>query len=125
MQRGIFKHAFLCFAVLVPAAVAAQVKATAYEVNLTWQAPANSTDPVAGYNAYRALSGSANYQQINTSEIVSTAYADTNAQSDQTYDYFVESVDASGVTSEPSNMASVSVPSLPPTVGQPTVKSTP
>ena len=31
---------------------AAQVKAIAYEVT-TWQAPANSTDPVAGYNAYR------------------------------------------------------------------------
>ena len=39
-----------------------------------------------------------------------TAYTDTGVQAGQTYDYIVESVDASGVTSAPSNMAAVAMP---------------
>jgi hypothetical protein len=82
------------------------------EVNLTWSAPSSSPDPVAGYNVYRAPSGSASYQQLNPS-IVSTSqttYVDTNVQANQAYDYIVESVDALGVASAPSNMASVTIP---------------
>lgn len=79
-------------------------------VSLTWAAPSNSIDPVAGYNIYRASSGSASYQQVNSSAIVGTAYTDTSAQAGQTYDYMVESVDASGVASVPSNMAGITMP---------------
>ena len=82
----------------------------AYEVNLTWDAPTSSPDPVAGYNVYRAPSGSTNYQQINSATVTQTAYADTTVVNSQTYDYIVESVDASEVTSAPSNMAAVPVP---------------
>jgi hypothetical protein len=85
-------------------------EASAYEVNLTWDAPASSPDPVASYNVYRAPSGSTSYQQINTSTVKQTAYTDTSVQNGQTYDYIVESVDASGDTSVPSNMAAVAIP---------------
>jgi hypothetical protein len=84
----------------------------AYEVNLTWDAPVSSPDPVAGYNVYRAPAGNTSYQQINQNVIPAstTDYVDTAVQNGQTYDYIVESVDASGTTSAPSNMASVPVP---------------
>lgn len=80
------------------------------EVNLTWDAPTSSPDPVAGYNVYRALSGSYSYQQINPSIVTQTSYVDLTVGAGQTYDYIVESVDASGVTSAPSNMASATLP---------------
>jgi fibronectin type 3 domain-containing protein len=84
----------------------------AYQVNLAWNAPTSSTDPVAGYNVYRAPSGSTSYQQINTSELSqsTTTYVDSSVLNGQTYDYIVESVDASGETSAPSNMAAVPIP---------------
>jgi Abnormal spindle-like microcephaly-assoc'd, ASPM-SPD-2-Hydin len=85
-------------------------ESTAYEVNLSWNAPSSSTDPVAGYNVYRAPSGSTSYQQINTSMLTQTEYTDTSVQDGQTYDYIVESVDDSGATSAPSNMASLTIP---------------
>ena len=82
----------------------------AMEVNLTWVPPSSSPDPVAGYNVYRAPSGSTSYQQLNSSVVTQTTYVDLNVGSGQTYDYIVESVDASGVTSAPSNMAGVTLP---------------
>ena len=80
------------------------------QVSLTWDAPTTSTDPVAGYYVYRSPSGSSSYQQLNASAITQTSYDDTTAQAGQTYEYIVESVDASGVTSAPSNMAGVLIP---------------
>jgi centrosomal CEP192-like protein len=84
--------------------------AVPYEVNLTWDAPTSSTDPVAGYNVYRAPSGSTNYQQLNSATVTETTYVDTTVLNSETYDYIVESVDGSGVTSSPSNMAAIPVP---------------
>ena len=84
--------------------------ATAYQVNLNWDAPTSSPDPVAGYNVYRTLSGGTSYQQINPSELTQASYEDTSVQTGQIYDYIVESVDAEGNTSAPSNMASVTIP---------------
>ena len=86
---------------------------TAYEVQLNWDAPSSSTDPVNGYNVYRAPSGSTSYQQLNTSTLPlnPTSYTDNNNIEDgQTYDYIVESVDAEGNTSAPSNIASATIP---------------
>lgn len=82
---------------------------TTYQVNLTWSAPTNSTDAVAGYNVYRAT-GSGAYQLLNTSVLANTAYSDTNVQSGTAYNYYVESVDAQGNQSTPSNVFSVSLP---------------
>jgi len=84
--------------------------AASYQVNLTWDPPTSSPDPVAGYNVYRAPSGSSSYTQLNTAVMATTTFTDTNVTNGQTYDYIVESVDASGVTSTPSNMAAVPIP---------------
>jgi len=81
-----------------------------YQVNLSWEAPTSSPDPVAGYNIYRSPSGTSTYQQLNTAVVTQTTFVDTGVQDGQTYDYIVESVDASGIESAPSNTAAVPVP---------------
>jgi hypothetical protein len=88
--------------------------AVAYQVNLSWDAPSDSAAPaVVGYNIFRAPSGGSVYQQINTTEDDLTSYSDTTVASGTTYDYYVESVDSSGVASVPSTMTSVAVPAAP------------
>jgi fibronectin type 3 domain-containing protein len=84
--------------------------AASYEVNLTWTAPTNSTDPVASYNVYRSPSGGSSYQLLNSVAVTQTTYADTTVQAGQTYDYIVESADSSGDLSAPSNMAAATIP---------------
>jgi hypothetical protein len=85
------------------------VSATAYEVQLTWDAPASSADPVASYNVYRSASGGS-YQKVNTAVNAPTTYTDTTVQDGLTYDYEVTSVDASGVESTPSNVYTAAIP---------------
>ena len=84
--------------------------AASYQVILTWVPPTSSPDPVAGYNVYRAPSGGSTYTQLNSTVMTQTTYTDTNVTNGQTYDYIVESVDASGVQSVPSNTAVVPIP---------------
>jgi hypothetical protein len=86
------------------------VAAVASQVNLTWDAPTSSPDPVAGYNLYRSPSGASSYMPLNSAVVTQTTYVDSNVQDGQTYDYIVESVDASGNTSSPSNVAAVPIP---------------
>ena len=83
--------------------------AAGYEVQLSWAAPSNSTDPVAGYNVYRAASGGA-YQKLNSSAYQPIAYTDTSVQGGTTYTYEVMSVDASGNQSAPSNIYTATIP---------------
>lgn len=83
--------------------------AGSYQVGLTWDAPSNSADPVAGYNIYRATS-SGSYQLLNTSVNPPTSYTDNNVQSGATYKYEVMSVDAEGNESSPSNVYSATIP---------------
>lgn len=115
--------AVLLGAVLAPVVCRAQAPVSAIEVKLAWNAPASSQDPVAGYNAYRAPGGSSAYVLLNAAPLplTPTAYVDQNVQAAGTYDYIVESVDAQGVTSVPSNVAIVTVPSLPGAMAKPTV----
>jgi len=81
-----------------------------HEVDLIWNAPSASlADPVTGYHIYRALGGSSSYQLVSSSN-PEPAFADTTVQSGLAYDYIVKSVDASGMESTPSNMASVTIP---------------
>ena len=84
--------------------------AGSYAVDLSWEAPTNSTDPVAGYNVYRAPSGSSTYQLLNSSVDGQTTYVDSTVQSGHSYQYIVESVDDSGVESVPTSPITVTIP---------------
>ena len=81
-----------------------------HQVDLSWDAPESSPVQVVGYHVYRAPAGSSAYQLLNTSLAVETVYLDTTVQSGLSYNYFVTSVDGSGVESGPSNTVSVTIP---------------
>lgn len=81
-----------------------------HEVDLSWDAPSKSAEPVAGYHIYRSASGNAAYQLLNSSVDSQTTYMDTTVQSGLTYDYVVKSVGSSGTESSPSNTTSVTIP---------------
>jgi Abnormal spindle-like microcephaly-assoc'd, ASPM-SPD-2-Hydin len=85
-------------------------EATTYQVNLSWVAPSSPSDPIAGYNVYRAASGSSMYQILNSSVESVISYVDTTVQGGLTYDYYVESVDGSGVASAPSSIVAMLIP---------------
>ena len=92
-----------------PAVSASAIVWLGHQVDLSWYAPSSSTDPVAGYNVYRSSDSGTTYQLLNSS-IETTTYEDTAVTPTQTYEYYVESVDASGYTSDPSNTITVMVP---------------
>jgi hypothetical protein len=79
-------------------------------VQLSWEAPSSSSEPIAGYNIYRSPAGDSAYELLNSSVDVQTTFVDTTVQSGMTYEYIVESVDSDGVASAPSNVATVTVP---------------
>jgi hypothetical protein len=93
-----------------PVLVSLTGSGVSYQVNLSWSAPNSSSDPVAGYNVYRAAAGSTNYQQLNNSMVTQTAYSDSTILSGRSYDYIVASVDAAGFTSTASNTFSAIIP---------------
>jgi fibronectin type 3 domain-containing protein len=80
-----------------------------HEVDLNWNPPSGSSVTIAGYNVYRAPSGTTSYQLVAPSD-AQTTYTDTTVQSGQSYDYVVKTVDTAGVESAPSNITSVSIP---------------
>jgi hypothetical protein len=84
--------------------------ASSYAVDLSWDAPTSSPEPVAGYNVYRSPSGTSSYQLLNSAVDTQTAYVDSTVQTGQSYDYIVESVDASGVESAPTSPIAVTIP---------------
>jgi hypothetical protein len=81
-----------------------------YEVNLSWDAPASSSDPAVGYNVYRASSGSSSYSLINPSLDGSTNYTDTTVADGTSYTYYVVSVDSAGNQSAPSSAFTATIP---------------
>jgi hypothetical protein len=81
-----------------------------YRIDLAWDAPTDSTDPIVGYNVYRSPSGSSTYARLNSSIVTNTAYTDSTVVSGQTYDCMIKSVDAAGVESSPSNTTTISIP---------------
>lgn len=83
---------------------------TAYQVDLTWGAPGSSSDPVAGYNVYRSTGSNSTYQLLNASVVHTTTYNDSSVQNGVTYSYYVESVDAEGNQSGPSNVYTSAIP---------------
>jgi hypothetical protein len=84
--------------------------AASYTVDLSWDAPVDSAVPVAGYRIYRSPGGSSSYQLLNSSVDALTSYVDSTVQAGDSYDYEVESVDASGVASAPTSPIAVVVP---------------
>jgi hypothetical protein len=83
---------------------------SSHQVNLTWDAPNSSPEPVAGYHVYRSAGKNGSYQLLKNSVIAETTYADTSVQGGQNYEYVVKSVDASGVESSASNTFNVAIP---------------
>lgn len=81
-----------------------------YKVNLTWDAPTELSDPVVGYNVYRAIRGGSTYELLNSSLDATTTYTDATVQNSTSYTYYVESVDDKGNQSEPSNSFTLSIP---------------
>ena len=79
------------------------------KVQLSWAAPDSPTDIIIGYSIYRSANGTG-YQLLNSSIDENTSYLDSAAQSGSVYDYYVESVDAAGLSSPPSNSTTVTVP---------------
>lgn len=84
-------------------------QSAAYAVDLAWDAPVSSADPVAGYNVYRSAGGGS-FQILNASVNQPTTFVDSTVQNGVSYVYYVTSVDSSGVESVPSNSYTVSVP---------------
>jgi hypothetical protein len=83
--------------------------AVAHQVDLSWDAPASSPDPVAGYNIYRAT-GSGSFARINSSPDSAVDYVDSTVVSGITYSYQVTSADASGRESAPTSPITVTIP---------------
>jgi Cep192 domain 4 len=84
--------------------------AATYQVNLAWTAPTSSPDPVAGYDVYRAPSGTGSYQLLGSALSTLTTYVDSNVQTGLSYDYVIKSVDSSGVESASSNTTTAKIP---------------
>jgi fibronectin type 3 domain-containing protein len=89
---------------------AAAQPSTQHQVQLNWDAPTPTSDPVVGYNVYRSTSGASNYALLSLSTDTQTSYDDTTVTSGVTYDYIVKSVDSQGVESAASNSSSITVP---------------
>ena len=84
-----------------------------YVVDLTWNAPVDSPDPVAGYDIFRSTGSSSAYQLLNLIPDRQTTYVDSSVQLGTTYNYYVTSVDRSGAQSGPSNTITVPIPQGP------------
>ena len=79
-----------------------------HQVELSWNAPADSSKPVSNYKVYRAAGGSGSFAKIGVTG--QTTYTDTNVQSGNTYDYYVTSMGSSGGESTPSNTFTAKIP---------------
>jgi hypothetical protein len=90
--------------------VSCSAVATNGVVNLAWDAPSGGTDAVAGYNVYRAISGTGLFIQINSTVLATLTFNDSTVVSGKSYDYYVLSVDANGNLSVPSNTVTVAIP---------------
>jgi Abnormal spindle-like microcephaly-assoc'd, ASPM-SPD-2-Hydin len=80
-----------------------------HEVDLSWNAPTSSPDPVAGYNIYRSTGGGS-LVLVNSSPNLSISYIDSAVVSGSTYSYIVKSVDFSGIESDASNQTTATIP---------------
>ena len=80
-----------------------------HQVDLAWNSPSSSGMAITGYKVYRAISGSGGFASLSSS-IGQTSFTDIGVQSATKYDYYVTSIDSSGVESSPSNTTTVAIP---------------
>ena len=78
-----------------------------HKVELDWNPPAASSNPVSSYRIYRA-NGTASFTKIAATG--QTTYTDTAVQSGNTYKYYVTSVGSLGGESKPSNTLTAKIP---------------
>jgi hypothetical protein len=83
--------------------------AVAHQVNLNWDAPASSPEPVMGYNIYRST-GTGSFVLINSSPDTAATYVDNTVVGGTSYNYQVTSVDSSGMESVPTSPITVAIP---------------
>ncbi len=84
------------------------VTATAHSVVLKWGA---SATPGVSYNVYRAsTTGGGQYVLLNPQPLSALSYTDSTVQSGETYVYAVTSVNAAGIQSPFSNIATAVIP---------------
>jgi hypothetical protein len=83
--------------------------AIAHEVDLSWDAPTSSTDPVVGYNIYRSTAGGS-FVLLNSLPDLAIVYVDNSVVSGDIYSYTVKSVDSAGVESVASNPTTATIP---------------
>jgi fibronectin type 3 domain-containing protein len=81
-----------------------------HQVDLNWSSPLASSDPIVGFNIYRAPTGTTSFERLNATVQTPTEFSDSAVQSGFVYDYVVKSVDAEGVESIPSNTTTVTIP---------------
>jgi fibronectin type 3 domain-containing protein len=94
---------------LLPASTSLSGTPGQHEVDLSWNAPTSSDNPVAGYYIYRAVGNSTAFSLLGSLD-AQTSYADSNVASGTSYGYQVRTVDTSGNLSAPSDTAYVAVP---------------
>jgi fibronectin type 3 domain-containing protein len=81
-----------------------------YNVSLNWEEPTDTTGTIAGFNVYRASSGSTMYQMVSTTMAKGTSFVDSTVQNGDSYDYYVETVDTAGLASVPSSVVAMAIP---------------
>lgn len=81
-----------------------------HSVGLSWQAPASTSVAIDSYDVERAPAGSSSYATVGTTTASSTVWSDTAVNSGTSYSYEVVAHSATGETSAPSNVITVSVP---------------
>jgi hypothetical protein len=83
--------------------------AVAHEVDLSWDPPTSSTDPVVGYNIYKSTAGGS-FVLLSSLPDSTIVYVDHSVVSGDRYSYTVKSVDSSGVESVASNPTTATIP---------------
>lgn len=80
-----------------------------HQVVLNWQ-ESSPNDPAVSFNVYRGTALTGPFTKINTSPVTSPTFTDTQVTSGQQYWYEVTAVDANGIESADSSIASATVP---------------
>jgi len=79
-----------------------------HRVELSWNPPAASSDPVSNYKIYRQTGSNGSFTKLATT--AQPTYTDTTVQSGTTYHYYVTSVSSAGGESKPSNTFIATIP---------------